>query len=180
MRYLGKVLQSLDEILYFEKSTNTTVTRKSTEKDETPNMLALQTSGDFKHLRTLLEKEIVLRSAKHVFNRILKEEKGESDLYLADVVSHLLNCLFAPHDFLTRLDQGNLRQVDSSIQSEFQFRPGEIVPSPRKNSNVQELDGDKKVDEKSVTVSAFSQDNTQSQTSASVSAASQQQQQQPK
>lgn len=56
--------------------------------------------GDFKHLKTLLEKEIVLRSAKHVVNRVLKEEKGESDLFLADVVSHLLNCLFAPHDFL--------------------------------------------------------------------------------
>jgi hypothetical protein len=87
-------------------------------------------------LKTLLEKEVLLRSAKHVFNRILKEEKGESDLYLADVVSHLLNCLFAPHDFLSKLDSGSLRQVDSTIQSEFKFRPGEIVPSPRKNSNV--------------------------------------------
>ena len=99
--------------------------------------------GDYKHIKILLEKEVVVRSAKHVFNRILKEERGESDLFLADVVSHLLNCLLAPHDFLTRLDQGKLKHLDQSVQKDFNFRPGEIVSSPRNNSNVgieQELD----------------------------------------
>jgi len=43
----------------------------------------LQMLGDYKHVKTLLEREIFLRSAKHVIARILKEEKGDSDLYLA-------------------------------------------------------------------------------------------------
>lgn len=100
MRYLGQVLKDLDEVLYIDKQTNKTVTKTSIESEEQPSFQAVSMMGDFKHLKTLLEKEIVLRSAKHVFNRILKEEKGESDLFLADMVSHLLNCLFAPHDFL--------------------------------------------------------------------------------
>lgn len=39
--------------------------------------------GDYKHIRILLEREIFLRSTKHVISRIIKEERGESDLYLA-------------------------------------------------------------------------------------------------
>ena len=37
--------------------------------------------GDFKHLKTILEREIIMRSAKHVFNRILREESGDSELH---------------------------------------------------------------------------------------------------
>ena len=39
--------------------------------------------GDYKHIKTMLEREIYLRSAKHVINRIIKEEKGDTDLHLA-------------------------------------------------------------------------------------------------
>lgn len=47
------------------------------------NIHLLQMMGDYKHLQTLLERDIYLRSTKHVISRILKEERGESDLHLA-------------------------------------------------------------------------------------------------
>lgn len=47
------------------------------------NIHLLQMMGDYKHLQTLLEREIYLRSTKHVISRTLKEERGESDLHLA-------------------------------------------------------------------------------------------------
>jgi hypothetical protein len=39
--------------------------------------------GKFKHIKAMLEKEIYFRSVKHVFNRILREESGETDLLFA-------------------------------------------------------------------------------------------------
>ena len=56
--------------------------------------------GDYKHLKCLLEREIYLRSVKHVLNRIIKEERGETDLNLAQIVAHCLNCVLAPQPFI--------------------------------------------------------------------------------
>jgi hypothetical protein len=50
--------------------------------------------GEPKHLKSIVEREILLRSAKHVFNRILKDESGSSNLHLGQCAMHLLNCLF--------------------------------------------------------------------------------------
>ena len=111
-------------------------------------MQVLQMQGEYKHLKVSLEREVVMRSAKHVINRLLKEDKGESDLFLANVVTHLLNCLLAPNEFLTRLDQGRLKPADTSVQRDFDYRPGEIVPSPRKNSQVQQEEEKKEEQEK--------------------------------
>ena len=72
MRYLGQVLESVDK--YPEQPEN---------PSENINIHLLQLMGEFKHVKTLLEREIYLRSVKHVINKILKEEKGESDLHLA-------------------------------------------------------------------------------------------------
>jgi len=68
MRYLGAVLAAMD---------------KHPEATESKSIHILLMMGDYKHVKTLLEREIFLRSAKHVINRILKEGKGESDLHLA-------------------------------------------------------------------------------------------------
>jgi hypothetical protein len=38
--------------------------------------------GEPKHLKAIVEREILLRSAKHVFNRLLKDESGVSNLHL--------------------------------------------------------------------------------------------------
>ena len=90
--------------------------------------------GNYKHIKTLLEREIFLRSAKHVVNRIIKEEKGESDLHLSQVISHCLNCLLAPTPFIQAMNQGNLKPVDEAVQNSFQFFPEETVASPRRSS----------------------------------------------
>ena len=71
--------------------------------------------GEFKHIKSMLEREVVLRSAKHVFNQILREESGDTQLYTANVICHLLNCLFAPHDFLAKLNAQEIRPVDTSV-----------------------------------------------------------------
>ena len=94
----------------------------------------MQMQGDYKHLKTLLEREIFLRSAKHVINRIIKEERGDTDLHLASVVSHCLNCILAPIPFIQSMNSGKLRPVDEAIQNNFQFFPEESIPSPRRNS----------------------------------------------
>ena len=68
MRYLGKVYSVLDE---------------HPRREENMSIHMLQMQGEYRHLKTLLEREIFLRSAKHVINRIIKEERGESDLHLS-------------------------------------------------------------------------------------------------
>lgn len=79
MRYLGLIYQRL-------------LIKDSAEKSE--DKAEYLVKGNFKHLRNITEREIVLRSAKHVFNRHLKESSTESSLHMSHSVAHLLNCLF--------------------------------------------------------------------------------------
>ena len=67
MRYLGQVIIAL------------TTVKEDTQKYKVPGELKMD--GQFKHLKTNLEREVIMRSAKHVFNRILREESGESELH---------------------------------------------------------------------------------------------------
>lgn len=55
-----------------------------------------RTRGENRLLLTLVEREIVLRSTKHVLNGILKDQTGDSTLHMAHAVAHILNCLFSP------------------------------------------------------------------------------------
>ena len=57
---------------------------------------------ELNHLKVLLEKEAVLRSAKHLFNKYLRES---SDTYTSSVISHLLNILVAPFPFIEKLNE---------------------------------------------------------------------------
>lgn len=82
----------------------------------------------------MIEREVVLRSAKHVFNRIIKEESGDNEVFLSQIVSHLLNCLFAPKAFLTALNDGSLKLEDDSFLSRFHQFPEEVQSSPRRAS----------------------------------------------
>ena len=75
----------------------------------------LQMQGEYRHLKTLLEREIFLRSAKHVINRIIKEERGESDLHLSQVVAHCLNCILAPIPFIHQMNSGKVRPKDQAL-----------------------------------------------------------------
>ena len=67
MRYLGHIHKRLSE--KWEASVET-------EKKEEFEFL---TRGNFKHLRQIIEREIFIRSAKHVINRILKDVSTQSN-----------------------------------------------------------------------------------------------------
>jgi hypothetical protein len=117
MRYLGQLITLLNAQPAVDK------------KDESAK---LNTQGKFKHVKTLLEREVFVRCAKHVFMRILREESGESDLAFSQVVSHVLNCLLAPAAMQGALNSESLRFHDETVQSQFQFCPEETIPSPRR------------------------------------------------
>jgi hypothetical protein len=85
MRYLGAVIQKLAD---------------STKREGNSNLQAIYLSAKFDHLHDLLEREVFLRSLKHVFNHTLKDRCGDSDLYLAASIAHLLNCVLAPTSFI--------------------------------------------------------------------------------
>ena len=57
------------------------------------------------HLKTLLEREAVVRAAKHLINAELRET---SDTHVSAVVAHLLNVLVAPLPMVARMDQGEI------------------------------------------------------------------------
>ena len=67
MRYLGQVIKALSTV------------KEDTQKYKASNEVKMD--GEFRHLKTNLEREIFMRSAKHVFNKILREESGESELH---------------------------------------------------------------------------------------------------
>ena len=50
----------------------------------------------------MLEREVVVRSFKHIFNKHVRENLSEEQT--AQMVSHLLNCLLAPREFIKRMD----------------------------------------------------------------------------
>jgi hypothetical protein len=56
----------------------------------------------------MLEREVVLRSLKHIINQEIRE--CESPEYLSNVVCHILNCLFAGKEFTKRLDNKSITQ----------------------------------------------------------------------
>jgi len=71
--------------------------------------------GSFKHLKHMFERDIFLRSLKHVFNRIIRDECGGTDLLLSNVVCHLLNCVLAPSAMIQALNNGDIKFEDDSV-----------------------------------------------------------------
>ena len=120
MRYLGQVIEALSTV------------KEDTQKYKVPGELKMD--GQFKHLKTNLEREIIMRSAKHVFNRILREESGESELHQSQIVAHLLNCLLAPTAQMDQMNSGQIKLSDETLQTNFEFFPEETLPSPRRGS----------------------------------------------
>lgn len=105
MRYLGKLYTMLGE-----------------KVDDA----AVQFKGDFKHLKGLVEREMVVRSAKHVFKSYLRDQLQYSQLHLSHVVSHLLNMLLCPQPFLYKLNNGDVKFHDDTIQSHFAHCPDAV------------------------------------------------------
>jgi hypothetical protein len=64
---------------------------------------------EYNHLKTLLEREVVFRAAKHIFNEHIRES---TDTYLASTISHLYNILLAPFPMIELLNEGSLVYED--------------------------------------------------------------------
>lgn len=58
---------------------------------------------ELNHIKIMLEKEVVLRSAKHIFNDHIRQS---NDTYLSSVISHLLNLILAPFPLLELMNDG--------------------------------------------------------------------------
>jgi hypothetical protein len=69
---------------------------------------------ELNHLKTMVEREIIFRSAKHIFNEHIRES---SDTYLSSTISHLLNLLLAPAPLLKLLNEGRIQYEDTTVQS---------------------------------------------------------------
>ena len=71
---------------------------------------------ELNHLKTLLERDAFVRSAKHLINEELRET---SDTHLSAVVAHLLNLLVAPLPLIAKMDDGSIsypvRDVASNV-----------------------------------------------------------------
>ena len=69
---------------------------------------------ELNHLKTIIEREVVQRSAKHILNEHLR---NSNDTYLSSVISHLLNILLAPFPFLDKLNDGSITFADQTLQA---------------------------------------------------------------
>ena len=55
----------------------------------------------------LLEREVVIRCLKHILNQYVRD--FPSDELLADLLCHVFNCLFAPTDLISKLDDASIK-----------------------------------------------------------------------
>lgn len=66
------------------------------------------------HMKYMLEREVIIRSFKHILNQYLKN--CPSDDLLGETVSHLFNIFFAPKEFIKRLDEGSIKFKRHSLK----------------------------------------------------------------
>jgi len=52
---------------------------------------------DLAHMKTIFEREVIVRCAKHLLNKYVRE--CESPELLSAIISHFFNCLLAPREF---------------------------------------------------------------------------------
>jgi hypothetical protein len=69
---------------------------------------------ELNHLKTLLEREVIVRSVKHLVNMYLRDV---SDTHLSAVLGHLFNILFAPFPLLARLEDGSFAYPSAPTSS---------------------------------------------------------------
>ena len=66
-------------------------------------------------MKNILEREVVVRSLKHIINKYLRD--CESEELLAATISHLLNCLLAPKEFIKKMDEGLIKFEGHTIRT---------------------------------------------------------------
>jgi hypothetical protein len=54
-------------------------------------------------LKTFLEREVIVRSVKHLFNEKLRDTP---DSYISKVLAHLFNILLSPLPLVEKMDSG--------------------------------------------------------------------------
>jgi protein TIF31 len=72
---------------------------------------------ELNHLKTLIEREALVRSAKHLINAELRET---SDTHLSAVIAHLLNLILAPLPLIAKLDDGSISYPTASTPTPIQ------------------------------------------------------------
>jgi hypothetical protein len=55
------------------------------------------------HLKNFLEREVIVRSVKHLFNEKLRDTP---DSYISKVLAHLFNILLSPLPLVEKMDNG--------------------------------------------------------------------------
>ena len=64
---------------------------------------------ELNHLKIMLERDAVFRSAKHLINEHIRDS---SDTYLSSTISHLFNILLAPFPFIQLLNEDKIQFED--------------------------------------------------------------------
>ena len=70
---------------------------------------------NFTHMKQMVEREVVVRCVKHIFNEHIRQCNSEETLGF--VMAHLLNCLFAPKDFIKKMDDGHIKSEPVTIKN---------------------------------------------------------------
>lgn len=65
-------------------------------------------------MKFLLEREVVMRTMKHLLNKYIRECPSADTM--ADTVCHVLNCLLAPKDFQKKMDDGLIKPTQRSLK----------------------------------------------------------------
>lgn len=58
------------------------------------------------YIKYILEREVIVRCIKHILCKYIRD--CESDELIAATISHLLNLILAPREFIKRLDDGSV------------------------------------------------------------------------
>lgn len=112
----------------------------------------------------MIEREVIIRCVKHILNQYIRD--NESDELLGALISHIFNCLFAPKDFIKKLDDGALAYKPITLNHISQENKGEVKESneegkvSKKEKKKQKKEGKKDDKEEEVAEEAkqFTQD----------------------
>ena len=75
-------------------------------------------------MQYMIEREVIIRSVKHILNQYIRD--NESDELLGSLISHIFNCLFAPKDFIKKLDDGALSYKPVTLNDISQENKSEV------------------------------------------------------
>ena len=87
-------------------------------------------------MKFMVEREVIVRCMKHIVNKYISD--CESEDLLSSLIAHLLNCLFAPRDFIKKMDEGQIECKPLSIRE---------IADKDLLENIEKLEAPEKVEE---------------------------------